>query len=181
MPGCGHRKQRLHSPGEEHEESAPSSVERSSTRTTAAGHGVRSDRRSVDDRYHHRSDRRRGAWRTVTATNQATNVAYTAVSNNAGNYTITSVPVGTYVVKAELPGFKTAATKPIAVEAKQIVRLDFKLELGAVEETVEVAATSPVLQTETATVGEVISGHDAVACRSTAATPASCRCCCQAS
>ena len=44
---------------------------------------------------------------TVTATNQATNVAYTAVSNEAGNYTITSVPVGTYVVKAELTGFKT--------------------------------------------------------------------------
>src|SRR6266545_4650039 len=50
---------------------------------------------------------------TVTATNQATNVPYTAVSNDAGNYTITSVPVGTYVVKAELTGFKTAATKPI--------------------------------------------------------------------
>src|SRR6266545_1877319 len=50
---------------------------------------------------------------TVTATNQATNVPYTAISNAAGDYTITSVPVGTYVVKAELTGFKTAATKPI--------------------------------------------------------------------
>src|SRR6187399_2744246 len=39
---------------------------------------------------------------TVTATNQATNVPYSAISNSAGNYTITSVPVGTYVVKAEL-------------------------------------------------------------------------------
>ena len=68
---------------------------------------------------------------TVTATNQATNVDYTAVSNEAGNYTITSVPVGTYVVKAELAGFKTATTKPITVEAKQIARLDFKLEVGA--------------------------------------------------
>jgi hypothetical protein len=36
---------------------------------------------------------------TVTATNQATNVPYTAISNAAGNYTITSVPLGTYVVK----------------------------------------------------------------------------------
>src|SRR5882724_1429114 len=49
---------------------------------------------------------------TVTAINQATNVAYPAISNSAGNYTITSVPVGTYVVKAELTGFKTATTKP---------------------------------------------------------------------
>ena len=76
---------------------------------------------------------------TVTATNQATNVAYTAVSNDAGNYTVTSLPVGAYVVKAELARFKTAATKPIQMEAQQIGRQDFKLELGGVEETVEVA------------------------------------------
>jgi 4-hydroxy-L-threonine phosphate dehydrogenase PdxA len=95
---------------------------------------------------------------TVTATNQATNVDYTAVSNDAGNYTVTSLPVGAYVVKAELSRFKTAATKPIQMEAKQVVRLDFKLELGAVEETVEVKSDTQVLQTETVTVGQVISG-----------------------
>src|SRR5438105_6072701 len=95
---------------------------------------------------------------TVTAANQATNVDYTAVSNEAGNYTITAVPVGTYVVKAELTGFKTAMTTPIHIEAKQIVRLDFKLELGAIAEMIVVTGQSPVLQTESATVGEVISG-----------------------
>src|SRR6266545_1974936 len=94
---------------------------------------------------------------TVTATNLATSVAYTAVSNSAGNYTITSVPVGTYVVKAELSGFKTATTKAIELEAKQIARLDFKMEVGALEDTVEVTAAAPVLQTESATVGEVLS------------------------
>lgn len=94
----------------------------------------------------------------VTATNQATNVAYTAVSNRSGNYTITSVPVGTYVVKAELSSFKMAATKPIQLEAMQIARIDFRMELGSLEEAVEVTGESPVLQTESATVGEVISG-----------------------
>ena len=64
---------------------------------------------------------------TVTATNQATNVDYTAVSNEAGNYTISSLPVGTYVVKAELSRFKTAATKPLELEAKQIGLLDLKM------------------------------------------------------
>src|SRR5438093_5603660 len=49
-------------------------------------------------------------------------------------------------------------THPIQVEAKQIVRLDFKLELGAVAEMIVVTGVSPLLQTETATVGEVISG-----------------------
>ena len=95
---------------------------------------------------------------TVTATNQATNVAYTAVSNEAGNYTVTSLPVGTYIVKAEVSSFKTAATKPIQMEAMQIVRVDFKLELGALAETVEVSGEAQVLQTESSTVGEVISG-----------------------
>jgi hypothetical protein len=95
---------------------------------------------------------------TVTATNQATNVDYTAVSNEAGNYTINSVPVGKYVVKAELSGFKTSMTQPLEAEAKQIVRVDFKLELGALAEMIVVTGVSPVLQTESATVGEVISG-----------------------
>jgi hypothetical protein len=96
---------------------------------------------------------------TVTATNQATNVPYTAISNDAGSYTITSVPVGTYVVKAELSGFKTPTTKPITLEAKQIARIDFRLEVGSLEDTVEVTAEAAVLQTESATVGEVISGE----------------------
>src|SRR5262252_4978376 len=85
---------------------------------------------------------------TVTATNQATNVAYTAVSNSAGNYSITSVPVGSYVVKAELAGFKTATTEPIQAEAKAIVRFDFTLQLGAIEENVLVTGQSSYLQTE---------------------------------
>jgi outer membrane receptor protein involved in Fe transport len=96
---------------------------------------------------------------TVTATNQATNVEYSGTSNEAGNYAITALPVGTYVVKASLAQFKTAATRPITLEAKQIARLDFKMEVGALEDTVEVVAQAPVLQTESATVGEVISGN----------------------
>ena len=99
---------------------------------------------------------------TVTATNQATNVAYTAVSNEAGNYSISSVPVGTYVLRAELSGFKTATTEPLQVEAKAIVRIDFALQLGAIEENVLVTGQSPLLQTESVTVGEVISGTTVV-------------------
>jgi hypothetical protein len=96
---------------------------------------------------------------TVTATNQATNVPYTAVSNATGNYDILSVPVGTYVVKAALSGFKTTTTRVMTLEAKQIARVDLKMEVGALEDTVEVTAQAPVLQTETATVGEVLSGR----------------------
>jgi hypothetical protein len=96
---------------------------------------------------------------TITATNQATNVAHVAVTNEAGSYTITPVTIGSYVIKAELTGFRTSTTAPIALEARQVARLDFTMNIGAVSETVEVVGASPILQTETTTVGEVLSGN----------------------
>lgn len=94
---------------------------------------------------------------TISATNQATNVVYMATSNAVGNYTISNVPVGMYVVTSELSGFKKAATKALEIEAKQIARIDFKMSVGALEDTVEVTAEVAVLQTESSTVGEVLS------------------------
>jgi hypothetical protein len=71
------------------------------------------------------------------------------------------VPVGSYVVKAECPGFKTVITWPITIEASQLARLDLLLALGPFDELVEVVATNPLLQTEKAPVGEVVSGTTA--------------------
>ena len=95
---------------------------------------------------------------TISAVNLATNVAYAATSNAVGNYTVTNMPVGVYVVKSALSGFKTSTTKALEIEAKQIARLDFKMSVGSREDTVEVTADGAVLQTESTTVGEVISG-----------------------
>ena len=95
---------------------------------------------------------------TISAVNLATNVAYAATSNAVGNYTVTNIPVGVYVVKSALAGFKTSTTKALEIEAKQIARLDFKMSVGSREDTVEVTADGAVLQTESTTVGEVISG-----------------------
>jgi hypothetical protein len=95
---------------------------------------------------------------TITATNKNTGVEYPTRSNEAGVYTIPGVPVGTYVVRAESPGFKTLTTNPLTVEAGQTARVNVKLEVGAVSENLEVVGVSTVLQTETSTVGEVISG-----------------------
>ena len=92
---------------------------------------------------------------TVTATNQATNIAYTGVTNDAGNYIITSVPIGTYVITAEMPGFKSVQST-VSLSAAQTARVDFTLELGTVEERIEVVARSAVLQTENAVVGNTL-------------------------
>ena len=89
---------------------------------------------------------------TVTATNQATNVPYTGQTSDAGVYLITALPVGAYVVKVELQGFK-AVQSNVTLAAAQTARVDFGLELGAVEENVTVVATGAVLQTENAVVG----------------------------
>ncbi len=89
---------------------------------------------------------------TVTATNQATNINYTGVTNEAGNYIITGVPIGLYLVAVDLQGFKGVQSK-VSLSAAQTARVDFKMEVGSVEERVDVVATSAVLQTENAVVG----------------------------
>ncbi len=88
----------------------------------------------------------------VTATNDATNVPYVGVTSDAGAYIITSVPIGAYTIKVEQQGFKTAQSN-IAVSAAQTARVDFKLEIGTLQESVVVVATGAVLQTENSVVG----------------------------
>ena len=99
----------------------------------------------------------------ITAVNQKTGVAYEAKTNEAGIYTITGLPIGSYVVKAAADGFKPAATNPIALEIGQIARVNVKLEVGGRTEDVQVIGASPILQTENAVVGEVVTGSTAVA------------------
>jgi hypothetical protein len=93
----------------------------------------------------------------VVATNVATQVTYTARSNDAGLYTISALPIGTYKVRAEAPNFRAYETNPIQLESGQNARVDITMALG-VAETVEVTGISPILQTQDAVVGEVISG-----------------------
>jgi hypothetical protein len=96
---------------------------------------------------------------TVTATNIATGVPSVAVTNDTGSYTIAALLVGTYSVKVELTGFRTTTQANVTLEARQVARLDFRLAVGDVQETLEVTGSAPILQTETTTVGEVLSGN----------------------
>src|SRR5437762_9990892 len=80
---------------------------------------------------------------TVTAINQGTQIEYTAESNSAGVYTIPFLPIGTYVVSAELTGFKKAVTNPIKLEVSQPARIDLKLEVGQISDTVSVSGVAP--------------------------------------
>jgi carboxypeptidase family protein len=89
---------------------------------------------------------------TVTARNQDTNVDYTGLTNAVGNYVITGMPVGTYVVSVELQGFKAVQSR-VMLSAAQTARLDFKMQIGGVEEVLDVVATGAIMQTQNAVVG----------------------------
>jgi len=93
---------------------------------------------------------------TVTVTNAATNAERTVETNAAGIYDATALPPGTWSVRVTKTGFKAEAQNNIQLQVSQIARLDFTLQVGNVTETVEVQAASPVLDTETATVGTVV-------------------------
>ncbi len=84
----------------------------------------------------------------IEARNTETGVVYSGASTNAGNYAIPNLPVGTYVVTAKVPGFKTYTHTNLVVAATQVLREDIKLEIGAAAETVTVEAQASLLQTE---------------------------------
>jgi hypothetical protein len=99
----------------------------------------------------------------VVAINQGTKLEYTAQTSDSGVYTIPFLPVGDYVVTVEATGFKRLVSNPIKLEVNQIARVDLKLQLGEVSQEVTVTGIAPVLQTESVTVGNVISGNTTTA------------------
>ena len=77
----------------------------------------------------------------VTATELNTGVVRTVTTNETGNYTVPSIPVGNYDIKVEMQGFKADVITNTRVETAAQVRQNFTLEVGNVTETVEVSAT----------------------------------------
>jgi hypothetical protein len=92
----------------------------------------------------------------VAATNVATQVKTTAKSNSDGLYTIPALPIGDYKVSAVGPNLRPFETNVIKLESGQTARVDIAMRVG-VQEAVEVTAVAPILQTQDAVVGEVIS------------------------
>jgi hypothetical protein len=93
---------------------------------------------------------------TVTATNVDTNVPTTTTTNNEGNYAISYLTPGKYTLTVELSGFKKVERQNIEVRVSDRIDLDFKLEVGSIQETVSVTAESPLLEMGNASAGQVI-------------------------
>lgn len=99
---------------------------------------------------------------TVAARNTQTSRDRAVVTDETGNYSIPLLPVGTYEVSAELPGFKKAVKTGVQLQVAQTARLDLVLEVGQQSETVEVTTTVPLTQTENSAVGAVIDNKKVV-------------------
>ncbi len=93
----------------------------------------------------------------VVATNTATNVTFATETTSSGDYTIPALPVGTYQLRVEKQGFKAALRSDIIVSAGSTVTVNAQLEVGAITESVQVAATLELLQTATAKVSTSVS------------------------
>src|SRR5262249_7133292 len=73
-----------------------------------------------------------------------------AVSNERGDYEFTRLVPGRYTVRAELQGFQTQLREGIDVNADRTSRLDLRLNLGDIAETITVSGQAPLLDTTTA-------------------------------
>jgi hypothetical protein len=95
----------------------------------------------------------------VVVTNEATNTALTLTTDSAGAYSAVNLIPGSYSIAASLAGFSRQVFRNYELQVSQQARFNITMEVGNVEQAVEVQATAPLLQTENASVGQVISSQ----------------------
>ena len=93
----------------------------------------------------------------VVVRNVDTGVARTFTSTSAGDYRAEFLLPGKYEVRAELEGFKKTTVTGLVLTVGQLLRVDLKLELGTIAQEVTVTSTAAAINTDNATVGNVIS------------------------
>ena len=94
---------------------------------------------------------------TVTLRNDDTNAQQTTVSNEQGAYVLPFVPIGHYTLTAALDGFTTAKQTQIEVRVGDRLRIDLGLKIGGLTEEVTVSASALLLETSSASRGQLIS------------------------
>jgi hypothetical protein len=94
----------------------------------------------------------------VTVTNTATQITRAATTEREGTFQILALPIGTYKVTAEHAGFRTVVSPEQKLSINQSLRIDFKMEVGAESQTVDVGAEAAPVETVNPTLGQAISG-----------------------
>ncbi len=97
---------------------------------------------------------------TVTIEQAETKLTRELVADAAGAYHFTAVPSGTYSVTVTMNGFRSFSRKDVPVTLNSVARVDAKLDVGQLAETVSVSAESPILQTDRAEVRAELKSRD---------------------
>lgn len=92
----------------------------------------------------------------VTATLVDRGTERSTETNAQGDYVLPSLPIGIYTVRVEVQGFKRFARRAVSLTANQNARVDARLELGAVTESVSVTAEAPLVDSRSSVVGTLI-------------------------
>ena len=92
----------------------------------------------------------------MTFTHTETGRQETTVTDRDGRFTSQPLQLGTYRIEASLTGFKAAARTGIALTIDDVARIDFTLEVGTLQEVVEVAAQTSLVDARTSSVGKLV-------------------------
>lgn len=95
----------------------------------------------------------------VTLTNIGTAERKTATSSGGGDYQFVNLIPGNYRLEVENRGFKRYSRGPIRVDVESAVRIDAEMQLGDVAEVLTVSGQTPLLQTQTASIGNLVEGR----------------------
>ena len=93
---------------------------------------------------------------TVTVTQVANNLAKVVKTGPDGSYELRYLLPGAYAIEVTAGGFNTERRRGIDLQLGQQAKVDFALQIGAVQQTVEVNSAPPLLQTENASLGQVV-------------------------
>ena len=85
---------------------------------------------------------------TVTFTQPATGFTRIVMTGPDGGYEVRYLRPGEYSVEVQLTGFRTERRKGITLQLSQLARIDVRLRVGEIRDTVEVTAAPPLLQTK---------------------------------
>jgi hypothetical protein len=92
----------------------------------------------------------------VTVTQTATGVSRSAVTDEAGNYNLTNLPIGPYRLEAKLSGFRTYVQTGITLTVNANPTVNVEMALGELTETVAVEAAAPLVETRSPSIGTVV-------------------------
>ena len=99
----------------------------------------------------------------VTATQTATGATRVALTNETATYVLPNLPLGPYRLEAALPGFQTFAQTGIVLQVGNNAVINVVLEVGQVTQTIEVTASTALVETRNLSVGQVMSTERIVA------------------